>query len=121
MDFDIRRVIYFLGFCITSRSVLTWLVWKYPDLASKVGLLALLPVIGWLYIYFVSPRDTGAEVFGGKIWWNYLRVPHAMLWSITALYTQRHKSIAWIPLMLDTVLGLTSWLYVNYDGILSLM
>lgn len=110
---DTRRIIYFLGLCITTRFVIAYTVWKYPNLASRYGLLALIPVIGWIYIYFVSGRDTGPEVFGGKIWWNQLRIPHAMLWALAALYSQQSNTvnIAWIPIFTDTLFGLTSWIY----------
>lgn len=119
MEFDIRRIYYFLGLCITTRLTIAWLAWKYPKITEKIGLVALLPAMGWLYIYFVSGRDTGAEVFGGKIWWNQLRVPHAMLWSLAALYSQRQSNLTWIPLLIDALLGLTSWI-VNYSHIVNI-
>ena len=108
---DQRRVLYFLGGCILLRSSLTLIAKIYPKIAQKLSLLALLPVIGWLYIYFISGRTTGPEVFGGKIWWNELRIPHAMLWSLFALYAWKGKTYSWIPLGIDTALGLAAWLF----------
>jgi hypothetical protein len=102
--------VYFLGGCMTIRITLTIIAMLYPALAQKLSLLALLPVIGWLYIYFISSRNSGPEVFGGKIWWNELRIPHAMLWSLFSLYAYNGKSYSWIPLGLDTLLGLGAWL-----------
>lgn len=100
-----------MGICIVMRSLLTWVAYRYPNFAQSYSLLALLPVLGWLYIYFVSGRDTGPEVFGGTIWWNELRIPHAMLWSLFVLYSQKGKSYAWAPLAVDTALGLGGWLW----------
>lgn len=113
---DSRRILYFLGLCITSRTLITWLSYKYPQMVKPYTWLGLLPVIGWLYIYFVSGRDTGPEVFGGKIWWNELRIPHAMLWSLFVLYSQKDKSYAWVPLALDTVMGLAAWLNMVFSS-----
>jgi hypothetical protein len=108
---DQRRVIYFLGGCIAVRTALTVIAKLYPELAQTLAPLALLPVVGWLYIYFVSGRDTGPEVFGGKIWWNELRPLHAMLWSLFSLYAWKGKSYAWILLGADTALGLGAWVW----------
>lgn len=105
-----RRIMYFLGGCIGTRSLLTYVAKARPDFAQKLSLLSLAPVAGWLYIYFVSGRDTGPEVFGGTIWWNELRIPHAMLWSLFSLYAWKGKSYAWIPLAIDTILGLCAWI-----------
>jgi hypothetical protein len=35
--------------------------------------LAILPAIGFMYIYLTDSRKTGQEVFGQKIWWNHLQ------------------------------------------------
>ena len=110
---DQRRIIYFLGGCIVSRTLITLAARQYPKLAQKLALLSLIPVIGWLYIYFVSGRTTGPEVFGGTIWWNELRIPHAMLWSLFALYAWKGKDYAWVPLGFDTILGLAAW-YIHF-------
>ena len=36
-------------------------------LLKNLGYLALLPAIGFIYIYLTGSRETGAEVFGDKI------------------------------------------------------
>ena len=91
------------------RLSLAYLAYRRPDLAQRYSLLALVPVAGWLWIYFVSGRDTGPEVFGERIWWNQLRVPHAMLWSLFALYAYQGQSYSWVPLLIDPLLGLMGW------------
>lgn len=113
------RAALFLGGCILLRTVITIVVWKYGDAVRPLSYLGLLPVLGWLYIYFVSGRDTGPEVFGGKIWWNELRIPHAMLWSLFVWYNHKERSYAWMPLAADTVLGLASWLAVSPASLLT--
>lgn len=103
----------FLFGCIGTRSALTYLVWKWPEIAQRFSLLFLVPVIGWLWILFVRPRDTGPEVFGGKIWWNNLRLPHAGLWALTA-WLAYHNSMAWKSLAADTLLGLGAWSWYHF-------
>jgi hypothetical protein len=108
---DIRRPILFLGLCLTVRLGLAYFAKVYPEVASRYALLALLPVIGWLWIYFVSGRETGPEVFGGKIWWNSLRPVHAALWSAFAYMSYNGMPMAWVPLFTDALIGLTGWGY----------
>jgi len=79
-----------------------------------LGALALLPVIGWLWIYFGHPRNTGPEVFGGRIWWNNIRPIHAMLYASFAYLAFRKNKNAYIPLLLDVILGLTSFLFHHF-------
>ncbi len=107
---DIRRPILFLGLCMTVRLGLTFLARKYPETASQYAWMAIIPVIGWLWIYFVSGRDTGPEVFGDKIWWNYLRPVHAILWSAFAYMSYTGHEMAWMALFIDTLIGFTGWL-----------
>lgn len=109
------RPVLFLFGCMLTRLTLTYIAYQYPDIAQRFGLLALGPVIGWLWIHFVSGRDTGPEVFGDKIWWDYLRLPHAALWALFSYlsYSDKYKAMAWIPLLVDTLMGLAGWTH-NY-------
>ena len=104
-----KRTLLFLGGCMVVRFSLAMIAYKYPVLSKQAAPLALLPVIGWLYIYFIGKRDTGPEVFGGKIWWNALRPVHAFMYLLFYIY--RGKSYSWAPLGADTLLGLVAWLY----------
>jgi hypothetical protein len=106
-----KRLIAFLGGCIIVRSLIAYLAYSIDsNWLPLMGLIALIPVIGWLYIYFVSPRNTGPEVFGGTIWWNKLRPLHAMFWlafAISAFYKWRK---AYLFLVFDVFLGLLAFL-----------
>ena len=79
-----------------------------------LGLLALIPAIGFLYIYFGGYRKRGGETFGQKIWWNNLRPVHATLYLIFAYLAINKSSNSFIPLLLDVVIGKWSFLYHHY-------
>lgn len=75
-----------------------------------MGLLALLPAIGFAYLFVSGARTTGAEVFGDKIWWNALRPLHALLYALFAWYAIHGKAHAWQFLAMDALVGLVSFL-----------
>jgi hypothetical protein len=106
-----NRILLFLIGCIGLRTALVFIAKNTSvEYLPYLGYLALIPVLGWMNIYFIQGRDTGPEVFGGKIWWNQLRPVHAMLYGLFALYAIQKKSYAYIPLAVDVVFGLVSFL-----------
>lgn len=105
-----KRILLFLFGCIGLRSFFVYLAKNInKQYLPYLGYLALIPVVGWLYIYFIGSRNTGPEVFGGEIWWNQLRVPHAMLYTLFAVYAIQKKNYAWLPLLVDVLFGLGSF------------
>ena len=107
----IRFWLFLIG-CIGSRSLFTALTAYASCRWLKVfGAIALLPVIGWFYIIFIGKRDTGAEVFGERIWWTSIRPIHMLLWGFFAYLAlwKCHPS-AWVVLAVDTLFGLGSFL-----------
>ena len=106
-----KRILLFLLGCVMLRLGFVYVAKNISvDYLPFLGYLALLPVIGWLYIYFIQPRDTGPEVFGGKIWWNELRPVHAMLYTLFAIWAIQKKSYSYVPLLVDVLFGLTAFL-----------
>jgi hypothetical protein len=75
-----------------------------------MGYLALLPAIGFMYIYLTGSRQTGAEVFGDKIWWNDLRPIHALLYLLFSYNAINGNKNAWVYLLIDVLIGLNSFL-----------
>lgn len=109
------RFLLFLFGCIGSRLGFTYLSYiASPSLLQKLGYIALLPAIGWFYIIFIGKRDTGAEVFGDKIWWKSLRPIHMLLWATFAYLAITGNAKAWIVLFVDTMFGLLSFLNHHY-------
>lgn len=106
----------FLIGCIGARLTFAYIAKTISNAyLPYLALLAIIPVIGWLWIYFVSPRDTGPEVFGGKIWWNELRPVHIALYSLFILYAFQKKSFAYVPLVADAIFGLSAFLIHHYS------
>jgi len=85
----------------------------YGWVLTVLGLLALIPVYGWFYIIFFGKRDTGLEVFGGKIWWQNLRPVHMLLWGFFSYLAVTGNRKAWIVLLVDTLLGAGAF-FVNH-------
>ena len=114
-----QRMLMFLIGCIGTRSLFV-IIAKYVNTQylKYLGYLALLPAIGFIYIYLTGSRKTGPETFGEKIWWNNLRPVHSMLYFLFAYNAINGNKQAWIYLLVDVLFGLISFLihhYVNGD------
>jgi hypothetical protein len=110
-----KRFLLFIIGCIGSRSLLT-IVAKNASSANLVylGYLALLPAIGFTYLFVTGERKTGPEVFGGKIWWNNLRPVHSLLYFLFSYNAISGNHNAWIYLLVDVLIGLTGFLSYHY-------
>jgi hypothetical protein len=114
-----QRFLMFLIGCIGIRSLFV-IIAKYINAKylKYLGYLALVPAIGFMYIYLTGTRKTGAEVFGEKIWWNNLRPIHSILYFLFAYNAIIGNKQSWIYLLVDVLIGLISFLihhYVNGD------
>ena len=110
-----KRMLMFLIGCIGVRSLFV-IIAKYinTNYLKYLGYLALLPAIGFIYIFLTGSRKTGPEVFGDKIWWNNLRPIHAILYLLFAYNAIIGNKQAWIYLLIDVVFGLISFLVYHY-------
>lgn len=106
-----QRFLMFLIGCIGVRSLFV-VIAKYidPKYLKYLGYLALLPAIGFMYIYVTGSRKTGAEVFGEDIWWNNLRPVHSILYFLFAYNAIIGNNQSWIYLLVDVLIGLISFL-----------
>ncbi len=112
-----KRFLLFLIGCIGTRSLFVLIAKnasaKYLPL---LGYLALLPAIGFLYIYFTGSRKTGVEVFGEKIWWNDLRPLHSFIYFLFAYNAIIGNTNAWMYLLADVIIGLFSFLIFHFKN-----
>ncbi len=110
------RFYLFMFGCIGSRLAFTALsAFSHGWFLKLLGFLALIPVYGWFYIIFFGKRDTGLEVFGGKIWWQNLRPIHMLLWGLFAYLAIHGNPKSWIVLLVDTLFGASAFLIKHWS------
>jgi len=111
-----RFLLFFFG-CIGIRSLFV-IIARYINTKylKYLGYLALLPAIGFIYIYLTGTRKTGAEVFGEKIWWNNLRPIHSILYFLFSYNAIIGNKQSWRYLLVDVLIGLISFLIHHYTN-----
>jgi hypothetical protein len=110
-----KRFLLFLIGCIGTRTAIVFIAKNATEKYLKyLGYLALLPAIGFIYLFLTGTRKTGAEVFGDKIWWNDLRPIHSLLYFLFAYNAIYGNKNAWKYLLADVIIGLISFLYFHY-------
>ena len=115
-DIQKRFLLFIIG-CIGTRSLFVYVAKNAgPKYLPLLGYLALLPAIGFMYIYLTGSRQTGAEVFGGKIWWNYLRPLHSLLYLLFAYNAIIGNNKAWMYLLVDVIIGLVSFFIFHFKN-----
>jgi len=112
-----QRFLLFLFGCVGIRSLFV-IIARYINTKylKFLGYLALLPAIGFIYIYLTGTRKTGAEVFGEKIWWNNLRPIHSILYFLFAYNAIIGNKQSWRYLLVDVLIGLISFLIHHYTN-----
>jgi hypothetical protein len=117
MDALQKRILLFLFGCITVRTLFVYLAYGASSKWLKIyGYLALLPAIGFLYIFMSGSRKTGGETFGAPIWWNYIRPVHSLLYFAFAWNAICENKNSWMYLAADVVLGLVSFILHHVLG-----
>lgn len=114
-----KRFLLFLLGCIPMRLFFVYLAKNVSiQFLQILGYLALLPALGFTYIYLIGSRNTGAEVFGDKIWWNNLRPIHAFFYFMFFLNAAIYKNLdAYLWLLYDVSFGFISFvLFHFYNG-----
>ena len=110
-----KRFLLFLVLCIGLRSSFVYLAKNASaNYLQIMGYVALLPAMGFAYIFLTNSRKTGGEVFGDKIWWNYLSPVHSLLYFLFAIFAINKSQHSWKFLLVDVLIGLISFLYNHY-------
>ena len=110
-----KRFLMFLIGCIGIRTLFVIIaIYINTKYLKYLGYLALLPAIGFIYIYLSGSRKTGGEVFGEKIWWNNLRPIHSILYFLFSYNAIIGNKQSWIYLLVDVLIGLISFLVYHY-------
>jgi len=111
----ISHALLFLIGCLGTRSLFAYLAKQAnPTQLRWLGYLAMLPAIGFIYIFLTGVRPTGLEVGGGRIWWNNLRPLHAAMYLLFAYLAITGSTVysiqAWHVLAADVLLGIAAFL-----------
>jgi hypothetical protein len=110
-----KRFLLFIFGCIGSRSLLVYISANANAYYLKwLGVLALLPAIGFALIYIGGLRSSGAEVFGAPIWWNSLRPIHSILYFAFAYNAINGNKNSWKYLLVDVLLGFSAFITFHY-------
>ena len=110
MSNELKRILLFLFGCIGARLALVYVAKKISlQYLPFLGYAALLPAIGFMYFFITGTRQTGAEVFGDKIWWNNLRPVHAALYGLFAYNAINKNKDAWMFLLADVIIGIVAF------------
>ena len=111
-----KRFLAFLLLCIPTRIIIA-LIAKYINnkYLPYLGYLAILPAIGFAYIFIFGKRKRGGETFGQKIWWNNLRPIHSFVFALFAYLAISKNQNSYIVLFADVFIGLVSFLYYHYS------
>lgn len=111
------RFLLFLIGCIGTRAAFAALAAYIPlPYLPYLGYVAAIMGIGFLYIFITGSRPTGPEVFGEKIWWNFLRPVHAALYLGFAYNAINKNTNAWMWLGTDVLLGLSAFLIKHWSA-----
>lgn len=112
-----KRFLLFLIGCIGVRTLFVLIAKNASShYLPMLGYLAILPAIGFIYIYLTGSRQIGAEVFGEKIWWNNLRPIHSTLYFLFAYNAINGNRMAYQYLLIDVVFGLVAFLVFHYKN-----
>ena len=112
---DYKRLLLFLIGCIGLRASFVYIAKNIGITGLKyMGYLALLPAIGFFYIYLTGARKTGLEVGGEKIWWNDLRPIHGLLYFLFAYNAINGNPSSYLYLLVDVLFGLASFIVHHF-------
>jgi hypothetical protein len=106
-----QRFAIFFGGCVLVRLVFVLVAARVPARwLPLLGVLALLPGLGFIYIHASKRNQTGA-VFGEPAWWDGLRPVHGAMYLAFAALAIFRVELAWTVLAADLALGVAAFLY----------
>jgi hypothetical protein len=112
-----KRFALFLGGCIPVRLALVIIAMKLPQRYLPImGLVALLPAIGFIYLYLTGGRKVGMETQGMPIWWSEFRIIHGLFYLSFAIYALNQLTDAYQFLLADVAVGLLLFIGHHYSA-----
>ena len=115
-----KRWALFLFGCILVRLAFVYLAkFASPNILRLMGAIAILPAIGFLYLWFTNSRLTGMETGNGPIWWHSLRIVHGLLYALFAIMAINANPNAYVVLAFDVVFGLVIFFAHHIFGVIN--
>ena len=120
---ETKRMLLFLVGCIGMRTLLTITSIEVTKIQNGLlylkymGYVAVFISMGFIYLYVNGNKYADNQLSqykDKKLWWKNLRIVHGIMYSLFALFAIQMKSYAWVPLALDTIIGLSVWTFHNY-------
>jgi hypothetical protein len=112
-----KRFLLFLGGCIPIRLLFVFVAWSiYIKYLPLLGYIALLPAIGFLYLFVSGKRQTGLETQGQPIWWVNFRPIHGILYLLFSIYAIKGIRKSYLFLLIDVLIGLLLFLWFHYNN-----
>lgn len=111
-----RLILFYIG-CIGLRAWLTWFTWKHAtEYPMFLWVLFAAISVGFATLYLFDLRQKNAtETFGeSEVWWNHLRPVHSVLYALAAMYVFKGNKHAYVPLLLDVIIGFVATTHHNF-------
>lgn len=115
-----KRFLLFIFGCILMRTIIVIIAKDRQEWLPVMGYFSMIIAFGFLFIWSTGARQTGPEVFGGKVWWNDVRPIHGLLYLLFGISAIQQNPNSWIILLADVLIGATGFLNFHYkEGNLS--
>jgi len=101
-----KRIILFLFGCLFARSIPIIILKKIPKLSIIIVLFYLGIGLSFLKTFMFSKSNFG--FFGGKVWWNNLRLFHSLIYLLFVVLFITTKKQYINLLIFDLVISLLS-------------
>ena len=112
MDDQSRQLYFWLG-CIPTRIILVLIAYFLPlNYLPYYGIVTLLISLGFIRAFFFSNKNVG--FFKGDIWWNNLRLVHAVLYLSFSIGAFLEFEYSWVFLLIDVIIGMISFINEYY-------
>lgn len=109
------KLTLFFIICIILRILIAYFTLyslNNETLRLITSLILLCISVGFLYQYLTKYRINGA--FGQKIWWDYMRPFHVMMYMYASYLTFNNNKYVFFVLLLDVFIGTLSFINNHY-------